>query len=330
MDAALQLPAAEKAAALSALLAQHVAARDRDAVGALAAAALDQARCPRAACAEVLRRLPPLLEVVVGAAGAGDCAFAEGVCMGVVDALKAASAGDLDDVDVALRNVLYDVKTAQGQFYAAGQALACAKIDSAAALDPATKAYLWVRVVQAFMRCEDDVSAERYIKRASDLHRHMTKDVQMMHLTVMAQMQDFRRTKDGNNFQQAALKYEDVSRRGLALGFPADELLHFLGEAVRCILLAPVGPARMRIMGSLSRDERIGFIKVRGGGSGVRRERAPPRARASHSRTSPHPLSSPTPRSTPPHPLPPAAHAALHAAAHEHGAPHLCARRGRL
>ena len=63
--------------------------------------------------------------------------------------------------------------------------------------------------------------------------------------------------------RQAADANEDGVPDEVSFG---GQMLHFLGEAVRCILLAPVGPARMRIMGSLSRDERIGFIKVRGGG----------------------------------------------------------------
>ena len=271
MDAALALPtAAAKVAALSALLHQLVAALDREGVCQLAQALLDEGKCSRDVAGDALRALPPRLEEVVCAvpASAAGLAFAEAVCVMVVDALKASQASALDDVDVHLRDVLYDVKMQQGQYTAAGTALAGAKIDSAARIEAPVKAYLWVRVVQAFLRCEDDVSADRFIKRAADLYRHMTKETQMSYHGVMAQMLDYRRTKDGSNFQQAAVKYEDVSRRGQALGFPADQLLHFLSQAVRCILLAPVGPARVRIMSSLSRDDRIAFIQVRAWGAG--------------------------------------------------------------
>ena len=254
MEAAFKLPAAQQQAALGALLTQLVDSRDRVGLCELAQGLLVEAQCPRPLAGDVLRLLPPLLTALPSTEGA----FTEHVCLSLTDALRAQQVAALDDVDVGLRDALYDVKMQQGQYYAAGAALAAGQIDTAPHLDAPTRGYLWVRVCQAFLRCEDDVTAERYIKKASDLSRHMSKDVLMMYTTTMAQMLDYKK-----QFLQAAVKFDDISRRGQALDFPPDELLLFLGHAVRCTLLAPVSPARMRMMGSLSRDDRIPFIQVR-------------------------------------------------------------------
>ena len=318
-DAAFALPPGPaRLAALLAAQAALVAERSRDGLQRLAAALLDEARCATAAAVAALSALPPLLAALPPA----DNAFCEAVSVGVLELLRGRSAFDI--VDVGLRDVLYDVKWGEAQFAAAGAALAAAKIDSAAGpgYDQGTRGYLWLRVVQAYLKAEDDVTADRYIKRATELHRHMAREVQMTYAVAMAQLLDYRR-----KFLEAAIKFEDGSRRGQALGFPEADLLHFLGQAVRCILLAPVGPARVRIMGSLARDERIASIQVRGLARGLARETSAARAGTLALSRFSLPLPS-LPPVAPRSPLPPAAaRAAVHAGAHEHGAHHLCGRR---
>ena len=253
MDAALKLgSAAEKTAALSALLKTHVGSRSREGVAALAALLGDEGKCPAPVIADVFRTLADLLEALPP----GEDAFKDYCCVTVIDILRGRQLTVLDDVEVWLRSTQFDIRCLRGQPQEAASLLSGARIESAA-LSPSVKAYMWVRVVEAFMLSGSDALAENFMKKATDLHKHMEKTVHVQYTLAMAKLHDNKR-----NFLQAAIKFEDVSRRGKGQGYTDDDLSGFLACAVRCILLEKVGPARLRIMSALTRDVRISFIQV--------------------------------------------------------------------
>ena len=155
-------------------------------------------------------------------------------------------------MDFKLRYLLFQVYSGQTDWYRAATVLAPAKVETALATDEA-KAGAYVKVAQAFMRAEDDVGADRFIKKSAE---HVFKEgvspkLQVQHRCCQAQVLDAKR-----QFLLAAQRYADISHLPLSEMREAD-LLNMLERAAKCAILAPAGPARARVMASLCRDERV-------------------------------------------------------------------------
>jgi COP9 signalosome complex subunit 4 len=64
-------------------------------------------------------------------------------------------------------------------------------------------------------------------------------------------------------FIEAALRYLDVMRSVEAAEVDEAELIAFVEKAAICAVLAPAGPQRQRVMGTLMRLEKIALVQVR-------------------------------------------------------------------
>ena len=210
---------------------------------------------PLAAARAALRELESALEALPIAS----TALLETVAAHAVDALRPRIAA-FEDVDLRLRTLLYHVYWGGADFFRAGEVLALARVDSSTAtLSDSERAHAFVRVAQAYLAADDDVSAERYIQRASEwVHRASVPwGVSVQYKVCWARILDAKR-----RFLEAALRYMEIARLP-AEQLEASELVIMLESAARCIVLAPAGPPRARVMANLIRDERISEIDVR-------------------------------------------------------------------
>ena len=113
------------------------------------------------------------------------------------------------------------------------------------------KASTWIRIAQLFLEDEESVEAERYINRASEVMRACADDKKLLlrYQVSFAKILDFKR-----QFQRAALKYYQLS---LNTAVNAREQLEYaLENAIKCAVLAEVGPQRARLLTTLYKDER--------------------------------------------------------------------------
>lgn len=79
----------------------------------------------------------------------------------------------------------------------------------------------------------------------------------MQHKTCYAQILDQKR-----KFLEAALRYIDLMRQVASIEVEEAEIKTILEKACKCAILAPAGPQRQRVMGTLYRDERINIVSV--------------------------------------------------------------------
>jgi COP9 signalosome complex subunit 4 len=75
--------------------------------------------------------------------------------------------------------------------------------------------------------------------------------------TCYAQISDQKR-----KFLDAALRYIDLMRLVAGQAVDESDLKEVLEMATKCAIVAPAGPQRQRVMGTLIRDERIEIISV--------------------------------------------------------------------
>lgn len=236
-----------------------VGARDATAACGVVDTAVSDAT-PLAAARSALRHLAALLDALPEDGNA----LLEAVALHTVEALRPRVAS-LEDADYRFRQLLWQVYWGAEDYLRAGGALAPAHVDSAAlALSDAERSSAFLRVAQAYLKADDDVSAERFIQRAAEwVHKSgVPWGVLVQYKTAWAQVLDAKR-----RFLEAALRYIEIARMPVEQ-LDAKELLVMLERATRCAVLAPAGPPRARVMAALVRDERIGEIDVSGWGMG--------------------------------------------------------------
>ena len=187
--------------------------------------------------------------------------FIEAAASSAVDVLRPRVAAGVDaDADYQLRFLLYLVHYATGDFYRAATILSQAKIDEGCPTDEA-RAEACIKLSQTFLKASDDVNADKWLKIAKDW---ISKDgsnigwsVSVQFNACWAQVLDARK-----RFMEAAQRYLQLSllHRDKV---DEDELLFMLEKAAKCVVLAPAGPQRKRVMGTIVNDERISLINPR-------------------------------------------------------------------
>jgi len=163
--------------------------------------------------------------------------------------------GGLEAAEYRLRYLLYRVYMGADDFLRAGAALGGAPLDAPGLpLGDAERALAYVKVAQAYLKGDDDVAADRFVRRAGELVTRGTPfAVAAQFRACYAAVLDAKR-----KFHEAALRYYELSTLRPPEGVELDEaeLLAMLAKAARAACLAPAGPARGRLMGTLYRDER--------------------------------------------------------------------------
>ncbi len=158
----------------------------------------------------------------------------------------------LEEVDHLFRKLLYRLYWGEEDYLRAATVLSQSRIDSVEGASAADRADTYVRVAQAYLQADDDVNADRFIKRATEYVFAAEKwDVTMKYRFCFARIRDAQR-----KFNEAAQRYLELAQLSPDLIDEA-ELLTMLQKAVTCIILAPAGPQRQRVMGALCRDARL-------------------------------------------------------------------------
>ncbi|KAJ3412805.1 COP9 signalosome complex subunit 4 [Chytridiales sp. JEL 0842] len=115
------------------------------------------------------------------------------------------------------------------------------------------KCRIYIHIVRLFLEDEDAVSAESYLNRAALLmHNPSISSDKLLNLqfkSSQARLLDFKR-----QFLLAASKYLELS---YVADLAVSERVHCLIQSITCAVLAPAGPQRSRMLGTLYKDERV-------------------------------------------------------------------------
>jgi len=187
--------------------------------------------------------------------------FIEAAASSTIEILRPRVAAGVDaEADYQLRFLLFLVHYANGDYYRAATILAQARIEEGCSTDE-QRAETCVKLTQTFLKAKDDVNADKWLKIAKDW---ISKDgcnvgwsISVQFNYCWAQVLDIRK-----RFMEAAQRYLQLSllHRDKV---DENELLLMLEKAAKCVVLAPAGPQRKRVMGTIMNDDRISQINPR-------------------------------------------------------------------
>jgi len=114
----------------------------------------------------------------------------------------------------------------------------------------------YIKIAMLYLQDEESVSAETFINRASLLISEDTSDrLRLQHKVCYARILDAKR-----KFLEAATRYYQLSqltsRTVGDIQVSEEDVVTSLKMAVTCAVLAPAGPQRSRLLGTLYKDER--------------------------------------------------------------------------
>ncbi|KAJ8515067.1 hypothetical protein ONZ45_g7479 [Pleurotus djamor] len=149
-----------------------------------------------------------------------------------------------------LRFQLADILESEEEWSEAARVLMAISTDSSQrSTSDEDKLRIYVRIVRLLLEDEDSVQAETYYNRAASLmHSTTNRETVLQFKLCQARISDY-----GRKFLEAASRYHELSWVG---EIDEEERRHMLLAAVTCAVLAPAGPNRSRVLGSLYRDER--------------------------------------------------------------------------
>jgi len=156
-----------------------------------------------------------------------------------------------------IREALAALYEAEEDWTAAAKMLAGIPLDSGIrVLEDGYKVEKYIKISMLFLQDDEAVSAETYINRASLLIDEDTDGaLKLQHKVCYARILDAKR-----KFQEAATRYYQLSqlsnRQFGAHTVSEEELTIALTMAAKCAILAPAGPQRSRLLGTLYKDER--------------------------------------------------------------------------
>jgi COP9 signalosome complex subunit 4 len=156
---------------------------------------------------------------------------------------------NFDEADYVLRQALFDHFVGQEQFREAAQMLAGINVEN---LSNQEKSELYVKCAEAFLEDDETVDAEVFLNKASSSIQTVTEVALLLRYRAT-----YARVLDANRkFVEAAMRYYELSNTTNA-DVVQEDLLELLGKAVTCAVLGKAGAQRSRVLGLLSKDERI-------------------------------------------------------------------------
>ncbi|KAF4666224.1 COP9 signalosome complex subunit 4 [Perkinsus olseni] len=167
----------------------------------------------------------------------------------------------LEDEITRLRVNLSEIHQAAGEFLAAAMDLDRIDADGrgGAGPPPSLRSSLsrcehFTKIAELYLEGGDDVSAESYISRAAMIVPDLGDDdvgLQLRFKVCQARIFDARR-----KFLDAAYKYLEVALGPHSSSIDADDISQLLLGAARCVVLAPAGPKKRRILQMITSDSR--------------------------------------------------------------------------
>jgi len=156
-----------------------------------------------------------------------------------------------------VREHLATVFEAEEDWTQAAKMLAGIPLDSGIrVLEDNYKVEKYIKIAMLYLQDEESISAETNINRASLLITEDTRDdLRLQHKVCYARILDSKR-----KFLEAATRYHQLSqlttRTFGSMTISEDEVITALKMAATCAILAPAGPQRSRLLGTLYKDER--------------------------------------------------------------------------
>jgi len=163
--------------------------------------------------------------------------------------------------DNALRQLMFEHKVNEEEDYrGAAGVLASLRMDddpnNAYYMTPADKCDVYVKIAECYLEEDEMVEADDAVTKAGTVVESITDPDQHMAL-ILRYKSTYARVLDSNRkFLQSASRYHDLSQAHSDM-IDSDDLLNMLGRAATCAILAPSGPQRQRILGSVFKDERL-------------------------------------------------------------------------
>lgn len=167
-----------------------------------------------------------------------------------------------EEPDAIIREHLSELLSEEEDYSEAAQILAGINLESGGRqYSDADKAAKYIRIAELYLEEDMTVEADTFINRASQVvHEIADADwaLKMRYKVSYARVLDSKR-----KFLDAARRYYDLSQTGVEQVDQAD-LLQCLSKSVTCAILAPAGPQRARMLGSLYKDERLQSLEHAG------------------------------------------------------------------
>ncbi len=163
-------------------------------------------------------------------------------------------AASFDEQVSAIRELLAEAYKKDEQWTAAARMLAAIALDSR---DDEYKISKSIQIAMLFLQDDDAVSAETFINRASLMldPERTSPMLTLQHKVCYARILDSKR-----KFLEAATRFyqlsHTVTRVGDGFEVSEEDLMGSLRMAATNAILAPAGPARSRLLGTLMKDER--------------------------------------------------------------------------
>eukprot|EP00397_Hematodinium_sp_SG-2012_P047834 GEMP01054553.1.p1 GENE.GEMP01054553.1~~GEMP01054553.1.p1 ORF type:complete len:391 (+),score=90.13 GEMP01054553.1:301-1473(+) len=150
-----------------------------------------------------------------------------------------------EDEDLQIRDHLGAAYLRAGHYGLAARTLAQGNLESSRRT-PAARAEKYIQIAELYLQENDASSADTYCTRAAMLmHQVDSATLALRHKVCHGQILDRKR-----KFLEAASRYLEVS-------LEVPDNIEYLDCAVTCVILAPAGPQRSRLLALLCKDERI-------------------------------------------------------------------------
>lgn len=160
--------------------------------------------------------------------------------------------------DNTVRQALFQHSVALDDYSGAARFLAGMRMEDSGVyrMSAAEKTDVYVKIAECFL-AEDEIAesdsavnkAGATVEQIPDRERHTA--------LILRYKSTYARVLDANRkFLAAASRYHELSQSATDL-IDADDLLHLLGRAATCAILARSGPQRQRVLGHIANDGRL-------------------------------------------------------------------------
>jgi COP9 signalosome complex subunit 4 len=123
-------------------------------------------------------------------------------------------------------------------------------------MPPAARCDVYVKIAECFLAEDEIAESDAAVQKAGQVVEGIP-DKDAHQALILRYKSTYARVLDANRkFLQAAGRYHELSQSAADL-IDADDLLHMLGRAATCAVLAPSGPQRQRVLGHIYKDSRL-------------------------------------------------------------------------
>ncbi|PVH98133.1 COP9 signalosome-like protein complex subunit 4 [Periconia macrospinosa] len=173
----------------------------------------------------------------------------------VVELLQSKGAGQYEEQDTQIKEILSDSYEENEDYRKSAQTLGTINLESTQkTLTADDKAKVWIRIVRCYLEEDDPTSAFHHLNKVKNVIYGVTdKQTKLMFQLSQARIHDSQR-----KYLDAAQAYYTMSLEPLV---DEDERLQALSAAILCAVLAPAGPLRSKMLAKLYKDDRANQVE---------------------------------------------------------------------